>query len=378
MKSKVMLGKGIITGILTACMISGSVFGANKKLNEKVRTDGVINYEQAVELAIENNPDLRTLADSIETLQDTKSRIYTTGYVGGATGDFVMMSADRLNTVVQLNSMDTSIANSKTRTKMTKLAAEISVKSIFTTIKSTEESLELLKQQYELEKRKLVEGKTKLQLGVMSENDYTTLQNSVKTMEINIKQTELGIENAYLELNKILGFNPTDMYSIDYTVEYEPLQMETDIDTYVNKKLQTDLSLEIARQDAKSAEFAVDLFSDTGNGSDYATKENEAKTAQRTAKDAVETKKKQIRAAYLDIQKAEEKQKSLETALENAKTTLETAKVNLEVGNITETAYKEAELAVKKAEIDIQENIYSYDMKKYTFDNTCLLSDSGQ
>lgn len=379
MKGKLMLSKAIIAAVLIVCMVSGNAFAATKKIKDIVKEEKIVTYDQAVQLAIDNNSTLRSLADTVELMEDNKSLMHTTTYSSPNTNEeqFLFMSSSRLNSLVAMNSYDTGIKTSKLQSKILKIGAEVSVKSFFGNIKDQEKQLQLLQKNYEIAQKQLLEGQTKLKLGVISQNEFTTLQNTVKEMEQNIKLQELSIQDTYIELNKLLGLDADTVYDIQYDVTFEPLDLQTDIDTYVNKKVKTDVSLEIERVKAEDAKFGVNMFSDTGNGSSYNEKKNNEKTANRSLMDAVETKKKDIRTAYVQLQQMESKQQNLEIALQNAKTDYQTAKVNYNVGNITETQLKQAELAIIKAENDIQQNILQYDMLRYTFDNTCLLSSSN-
>lgn len=374
-----MLSKAVIAAVLIVCMVSANAFAATKKIKDIVKEEKMVTYDQAVQLAIDNNSTLRSLADTVELMEDNKSLLHTTTYSSPNPGEeqFLFMSSSRLNSLVAMNNYDTGIKTSKLQSKILRIGAEVSVKSFFGNIKDQEKQLQLLKKNYEIAQKQLLEGQTKLKLGVISQNEFTTLQNTVKEMEQNITLQELSIQDTYIELNKLLGLDADTVYDIQYDVTFEPLDLQTDIDTYVNKKVKTDVSLEIERVKAEDAKFGVNMFSDTGNGSSYNEKKNNEKTANRSLMDAVETKKKDIRTAYVQLQQMESKQKNLEIALENAKTDYQTAKVNYTVGNITETQLKQAELAIIKAENDIQQNILQYDMLRYTFDNTCLLSSSN-
>lgn len=380
MKGKVMLLKSITVAILTVCMIPSNAFAANKKIKDIVKEEKIITYDQAVQLAVDNNSNLRSLADTVDLMQDNKSLMHSAAYPSSPnTGgdDFLIMSSSNLNSLVAMNNYDTGIKTSKLQSQILKIGAEVSVKSFFGNIKDQEKQLQLLQKNYEIAQKQLTEGQTKLKLGVMSQNDFTTLQNTVKEMEQNITLQQLAIEDNYIQLNRLLGLDADTVYDIQYDVTFEPIDLQTDIDTYVNKKIQTDVSLEIERVKAEDAKFGVNMFSDTGNGSSYNEKKNNEKTANRSLMDAVETKKKDIRTAYVQLQQMESKQQNLEIALKNAETDYATAKVNYSVGNITQTQLKQAELAILKAENDIQQNMLSYDMLRYTFDNTCLLGSSN-
>ena len=123
-----------------------------------------------------------------------------------------------------------------------------------------------------------------------------------------------------------------------------------------------------------SASFGLNLFIDTGNGTDYDKQKLDVKTAERNYADSVKAKENSIKNAYIGLQNTESERKVLENKLAQAKADYETAKVNYQVGNITKLQLDSAELAITQAEIALEQNTLTHDVNKFMLDNTCLLS----
>ena len=196
----------------------------------------------------------------------------------------------------------------------------------------------------------------------------------VDSQEEQLKQLEMSITQEYNSFKKLLGLNADEQFEIDYNVEYEPVEKVTDMDFFVNSKIQSDLGLKIEKQNVESSSFGLNLFIDTGNGSSYEQQKLNVKNAERNYAENVKAKENSIKNAYIGLQNTESQRAVLENDLTQAKADLETAKVNYEVGNITKIQCDAAELAVTKAETALLQNTLTHDINKFMLDNTCLLS----
>lgn len=366
----------ILSGILISALMTGSVYAGETVKNDTESDTRVITYDDAIALATKANSSLKEISDNLEYINDTKSLMFAgSNYpVLPDNGSNYLVTAARFQQLSTVNSLDTQQKNLRVTEELTKLSIEAGVKGEMTTITTLEKNYELAKESLELAKQQVSQKGTMYRLGMLSWNDYEKAMKDVDSQEEQLKQIEMSITQEYNSFKKLLGLSNDEKFEIDYNVEYEPVEKITDMDSFVNTKISTDLGLKIEKENVKSASFGLNLFIDTGNGTDYDKQELNVKTAERNYAENVKAKENSIKNAYIGLQNTESQRAVLENDLAQAKADLETAKVNYEVGNITKIQCDAAELAVTKAETALMQNTLTHDINKFMLDNTCLLS----
>lgn len=366
----------ILSGILISALMTGSVYAGETVKNDTESHTRVITYDDAIALATKANSSLKEISDNLEYINDTKSLMFAgSNYpVLPDNGSNYLVTAARFQQLSTVNSLDTQQKNLRVTEELTKLSIEAGVKGEMTTITTLEKNYELAKESLELAKQQVSQKGTMYRLGMLSWNDYEKAMKDVDSQEEQLKQIEMSITQEYNSFKKLLGLSNDEKFEIDYNVEYEPVEKITDMDSFVNTKISTDLGLKIEKENVKSASFGLNLFIDTGNGTDYDKQELNVKTAERNYAENVKAKENSIKNAYIGLQNTESQRAVLENDLAQAKADLETAKVNYEVGNITKIQCDAAELAVTKAETALMQNTLTHDINKFMLDNTCLLS----
>lgn len=365
--------KGIVSCFVLLSVMAGSVmptFASEKNLDIRV-----ITYDEAIQLATKENSSLKEISDNIKYINDVKGSMFSDTDFGMLYDDGTnyLITAARFQRLTSLNSLSTQQRNLRLSKDLTKLSIEAGVKGEMTTISTLENNYELAKDSLELAVQQLSQKSTMYRLGMISKVDYDKAVKDVESQREQLKQLEMTIEQEYNSLRKLLGLNEDEKIQIEYNVEYEPVETVTDMASFVNTKVKTDLALRIEEENVKSASFGLNLFVDTGNGTDYDRQELDVKSAERKYKNNVLAKENSIKNAYIGLQNTETERKVLENNLTQAKTDLETARINYEVGNITKLQYDSANMAVKKAEIAIEQNTLTHDINKFMLDNTCLL-----
>lgn len=374
MKKKCMTARRLLAGVLCMGLFSGNVFAA-EQTSPQLRT---INYEQAVQMALENNNTLDSLAARMEYLQDNKSDLFDGTLRPGNGDNWLIMDSARLRYLNAIHSYTNGIAAAKLNKQITELGISATVKSYFSNIQTNEKSLELLKKNLQIQNQLLIQGSLKEHLGLLSKNDLEKLRRDTEQMEQSVKLLELTISSEYLGLNDILGLKAEDRYLIDNPVKYEPLVMNTDIDTYANGRLSVDLSLEIQELAVDTAKFTQNTVVDSSTAADYREMDYNYDNSEREFANTKKQKRNDIQAAYIQIQQLETTQKTLEADLSKAKTDYEAAKVNFQVGNITQLTLDQVELALQKVESQLQKNMLTHDMMKYSFQHTEVLGGQGK
>ncbi len=376
MKQSIRNLKCILSGILISAIMAGNVFAAETVKTDTENDTKVITYDEAIALATKANSNLKEISDTLKYIDDTKSLMFMgSNYpVLPDDGTAYLVTAARFQQLTSVNSLDTQQKNLRVSEELTKLSIEAGVKGEMTTITTLEQNYELAKESLELAKQQLSQKSTMYRMGMLSKNDYEKAMQEVDSQEEQLKQLEMSITQEYNSFKKLLGLNADEQFEIDYNVEYEPVEKVTDMDFFVNSKIQSDLGLKIEKQNVESSSFGLNLFIDTGNGSSYEQQKLNVKNAERNYAENVKAKENSIKNAYIGLQNTESQRAVLENDLTQAKADLETAKVNYEVGNITKIQFDAAELAVTKAETALLQNTLTHDINKFMLDNTCLLS----
>lgn len=376
MKQSIRNLKCILSGILISAIMAGNVFAAETVKTDTENDTKVITYDEAIALATKANSNLKEISDTLKYIDDTKSLMFMgSNYpVPPDSETAYLVTAARFQQLTAVNSLDTQQKNLRVSEELTKLSIEAGVKGEMTTITTLEQNYELAKESLELAKQQLSQKSTMYRMGMLSKNDYEKAMQEVDSQEEQLKQLEMSITQEYNSFKKLLGLNADEQFEIDYNVEYEPVEKVTDMDFFVNSKIQSDLGLKIEKQNVESSSFGLNLFIDTGNGSSYEQQKLNVKNAERNYAENVKAKENSIKNAYIGLQNTESQRVVLENDLTQAKADLETAKVNYEVGNITKIQCDAAELAVTKAETALLQNTLTHDINKFMLDNTCLLS----
>ncbi len=376
MKQSIKNLRCILSGILISALMAGSVYAGETAKSDTENTTRVITYDEAIALATKENSSLKEITDNLKYIDDTKSVMFAgSNYpMLPDDGSNYLVTAARFQQLSAVNSLNTQQKNLGVTKELTKLSIEAGVKGEMTTITTLEKNYELAKESLELAKQQVSQKGTMYRLGMLSWNDYEKAMKDVDTQEEQLKQIEMSITQEYNSFKKLLGLKDDEKFEIEYNVEYEPVEKITDMDSFVNTKISTDLALKIEKENVKSASFGLNLFIDTGNGTDYDKQELNVKTAERNYAESVKAKENSIKNAYIGLQNTESQRVVLENELAQAKKDLETAKINYEVGNITKIQCDAAELAVTKAETALMQNTLTHDVSKFMLDNTCLLS----
>ena len=380
MKRSIKNFRAILSCVLVSALMTANVFAGEKvESTENIENDNgvrVITYEEAIELATKENSSLKQISDTLDYINDTKSLMFAgSNYpMLPDDGSNYLVTAARFQQLSAVNSLNTQQKNLRLTQELTDLSIEAGVKGEMTTISVLEQNYELAKESLELAKEQLSQTSTMYRLGMVSWNDYEKAMKEVANQEQQIKQLEMSMEQEYNSFAKLLGIDENEEFKIEYNVEYEPVEKITDMDAFVNTKIKTDLALQMEKQNVDSASFGLNLFIDTGNGTDYDKQKLDVKTAERNYADSVKAKENSIKNAYIGLQNTESERKVLENKLAQAKADYETAKVNYQVGNITKLQLDSAELAITQAEIALEQNTLTHDVNKFMLDNTCLLS----
>ena len=335
----------------------------------------VLTYDEAVKLVIKNNSDIKALLESVEIAEDLKQQAaQAADSVRIGTGILVTDSATAslLKTVM---SLDTSLTQSGYNKKIYELQAEKTVKSMLSSIISTEDKLSYLNGSYNLSLKSLNNAYTYHSLGLITSSDLEKTKIGVSKLKSSIDTLSLSLDATYASFNNALGYDSAKRYEIKYTPEFVPFEMYTDIESYISSKLSTDPYLKILDASVTNAKMNLNLYVYDATSSDsYKQREYNLNSAERKYKSVKDGFGEGMRKLYSLVSSQEALNETLAAELELLKKDLEAAELKYSLGLITKLELENARLELSSKKMELNENIFNHDINVYMLKNPSMLS----
>ena len=338
-----------------------------------------ITVEEALEKAIKYSPNLKDLEDTLDFMKESDEKIYDRiGSVKIPSYEYKRWTSEGMHDLVSsVYQLDSGMKQTKLAEKIQKMALEVTVKSMFSSIKNNQNSLKLVQKNAEIQDQLFQQGQTKYRLGMLSKYNLDQLQVAAEQAKGNAALLETTLEQTYIKFNNLIGENPEKRFEFVYDVTFEPYEMTQTIDQYINKALKEDLSIQLQELATDAAKFKRNYRNYDAITSTDDADELDYDKQKRALKTAKEQKELLIRNAYLQLGQMETMYASAQSALTKAQADYRVAQVNYQAGNVTKTVVEQAEMGVISAQNALNELVHNYDMLVYTFENPSLLADTG-
>lgn len=338
-----------------------------------------ITVEEALEKAIKYSPNLKDLEDTLDFMKESDEKIYDRiGSVKIPSYEYKRWTSEGMHGLVSsVYQLDSGMKQTKLAEKIQKMALEVTVKSMFSSIKNNQNSLKLVQKNAEIQDQLFQQGQTKYRLGMLSKYNLDQLQVAAEQAKGNAALLETTLEQTYIKFNNLIGENPEKRFEFVYDVTFEPYEMTQTIDQYINKALKEDLSIQLQELATDAAKFKRNYRNYDAITSTDDADELDYDKQKRALKTAKEQKELLIRNAYLQLGQMETMYASAQSALTKAQADYRVAQVNYQAGNVTKTVVEQAEMGVISAQNALNELVHNYDMLVYTFENPSLLADTG-
>lgn len=246
----------------------------------------------------------------------------------------------------------------------------------FIEILNLERDIEISERNIDIQEKNLNISRAKYNMGLLSKQELNEAESSFEKSKESIETQKTNLKNAFKNLNIIIGESDTSKeYNILIDVEYNPLEIETSIETYAEARTLESVSVKNAERNLQVTKqsYVVEQVSDTGTTVSLMQAENSVSTSEMSLSDMKENMENQIVNLYNTI-------KSLETSIENNKKqlsdlnkNLEIAKLKYDIGSISEIELLQAENQVAEMENTIIEQIYQHSQNIEQFENVNLL-----
>lgn len=374
--------KLLVVVMALSCMFSNiTVFGADETLestnvfsfvNELEITSNDtrenLDIDTATEMALKNSTELKTANLSLEVSEkQLESSQNTVDYNTGSNG---------LQSILSLIKNQTSYKNSEEEKAVTEQKIAYEMEQSFIEILNLERDIEISERNIDIQEKNLNISRAKYNMGLLSKQELNEAESSFEKSKESIETQKTNLKNAFKNLNIIIGESDTSKeYNLLIDVEYNPLEIETSIETYAEARTLESVSVKNAERNLQVTKqsYVVEQVSDTGTTVSLMQAENSVSTSEMSLSDMKENMENQIVNLYNTI-------KSLETSIENNKKqlsdlnkNLEIAKLKYDMGSISEIELLQAENQVVEMENTIIEQIYQHSQNVKQFENVNLL-----
>ncbi len=374
--------KLLVVVMALSCMFSNiTVFGADETLeNTNVfsfvseleitsnETRENLDIDTAIDMALKNSTELKTANLSLELSEkQVESSQNTVDYNTGSNG---------LQSILSLIKNQASYKNSEEEKAVTEQKIAYEMEQSFIEILNLERDIEISERNIDIQEKNLNISRAKYNMGLLSKQELNEAESSFEKSKENIETQKTNLKNAFKNLNIIIGESDTSKeYNLLIDVDYEPVEIETSIETYAEARTLESVAVKNAERNLQVTKqsYVVEQVSDTGTTVSLMQAENSVSTSEMSLSDMKENMENQIVNLYNTI-------KSLETSIENNKKqlsdlnkNLEIAKLKYDMGSISEIELLQAENQVAEMENTIIEQIYQHNQNVKQLENVNLL-----
>jgi len=221
------------------------------------------------------------------------------------------------------------------------------------------EKLEIAELNAEVSETTHKQNNLKFELGLISqldvENSEVTLESAKRQFEIQ----KLTVENAWVDLNEMVGFESDKRYTFDYKMTMEKLE-DRDVERHIDYVIKKSPDLWNLEQQISLAENSVRFYVFNSSSDPFDAEEIDVSLARINLKSAKDGYEESQRTMFNSIVTLEESDGLLAQKVIEAENAYKLASQNYEVGLATELNVKTATLALENAKLNQLDNVKTY------------------
>jgi hypothetical protein len=313
--------KKIGLSLILCVVMSMPIFAS---VTERVET---LTVDQAVEAAIRANNDLKNMEDTMATNSENLDKLKENFRDEWDYGTILSMA-------VQIMELETRNNQVNNNSNLSKEKLRISVMNLFSSIIGAQNALQLTDESLAIEKRKLDIAKVRHDLGFISKLEYDTQANTLRQRRTSRNTHSIAIDNAYVSLNKLLGYSLTRKHVLVLDVTYEPLG-DINLTAAINNAVARDPNLINQQGNVDVAEYKREMFDSETSKDTEEVLDRGISQAERTVYDTRRGIEQKIINAYNSINENEIKHNNAVLELEALNMQLPVRTKMLELGRIT-------------------------------------------
>lgn len=334
-----------------------------------------LTLEQAIELALENNYQVRLNELNVEkaklNLEQVKYRAKKIDK------QFVRTYDVALAKYVLPMSAELQLVVAEAQARLSDDILKLNVEKNYYDLLKAQAALKNAEKALERAKEQLRIARAGFEAGAMAQSEVIGAEVLVATKEAQVLTAQNQYEKARVALAESLGL-PLDSKIVPVSqFAFEPL--EVDLAQEIEKAKENDLELIAARGSIPIAEetFKQAKYFYTPNVFMYREAEYQLEEAKVKAKQRESALELNVRQAYLDLKSAEQAYRTLEKSLASAQETYRVAKVRFEAGAATRLEVDQAAGALEEQEEKLMEMLYTYNLAAAQFRYGLFLNTSG-
>lgn len=394
-------------------------------LKAKIDQGEKLSLEQCIELAIENNPNIKAIKNATKVYESRIGQAkagylpqvdLSSGYNrrNSITSSPVDKSSNSYQGNISLNQLVYDFGKTSTAIKIQKLGLEAgnanvnntvneitySVKKAYYNVLYAQKSKEVCKESQEQYEQQLKRAKAFFNEGLKPKIDVTIAEVNLSNAKFNYIKADNAVESAYSDLNKALGISEVLTYNLSDALEFqdhdftfdtaleEAYKNRPDLKASTSKESAASESVKLAKKDylpklqavanygLGGSEFPLDNGWSVGgeitlpvfDGFLTHNKVKEAQVNLEAAKLDQEILKlnifQEVQKAYIAIKEAKKKIPVSELTVKQAKEGFELATGRYEVGIGNPIEVKDAEITYSNAKLSYFQALYDYNVAK--------------
>ena len=252
-----------------------------------------ISYQEALNMALNNNDSLKQLEENIEYLDEQKNKAQTDlstainttdSTMGDPTSKVSAQYTNIMHLIQSLKKYEDDISDYGFQKKIKSDISELSLRNHLINIKSYGLDIDILKKDIELDKSNLRVSEIKRDHGLMSDLDFAEAQDKLTEKNNKLNDYYTKLKNERQSLNKLLGLDINS--ENEFELELPTEQFTTDVETHILNQFNSSPALEIQRKKVDQAQYAVDSYDSLLTDSEIKTN-NDLNDAMRTYDDLV-------------------------------------------------------------------------------------------
>lgn len=341
-----------------------------------------ITYEEAVKKALDNSLALKNIEENIKIAEEQQEDARSAVVVNRPpTNDYTspeavfVADASHIVSLIASIQADYGAKAAKYQKEIQEGVIRYQVRAGFDSIQGLKRDTAVLSKSVELSEIQLNIVRQKAQLGMESEFNKNKAEEEYSVQLKQLDSLKKSLDNEYIKINKIIGINENEKYSLEYDLEFIPIELdEPKLNAYIQRSLVNDPSILLKKEEVRLAEYNLHLYTgDTMTNDSYDIRKSRLQQAineERLAKDNLSEK---IRITYNQIKQLEEQYEMDQSALKQAQEQYKILKTQYDLGMIIEANLKQGELALLSAQANLEKTIINHEKLTYLFNNPFLL-----
>jgi outer membrane protein len=326
--------------------------------------DMILTLDKAVEMALKKSHKLKEIDYDIERAEEVrKSAANKVNFT--PVGPDPDPTAATAFTALVASDMGLLMAKKSKDLEIDKITLNVFKK--YTGAITANLDFELAKMQQNEAKRDWQVALLSYDTGLISWSQLKLAEAGNKTADTSYELAQKQVDEAYQELNNLIGLKPGDRPILTENIEYMPLEVDS-LDSTITRIMDGNPAIWLAEQQASLERLKLDLYSWADPYREpYSAKKIDVDKAELSAVDAKRQMRDSLNTLYLQIMQLEDNYKMAEQMLRIAETDFQVKKLQYEVGMLSKQDYLAAEVELAKAQNDFNKIVYQHELLKQTF-----------